>query len=58
MADRSVVLASAEILDSSVSQKPTDFPRIGRFRAESDNFELSELKPWFTLVDDEEEEEE
>ncbi|SDH34416.1 hypothetical protein ABDX87_06185 [Pseudomonas abietaniphila] len=58
MADKSVVLASAEIFDSSVSFKPTDFPRIGRARAESDNFELSELKPWFTLVDDEEEEEE
>jgi hypothetical protein len=51
-------LTSAEIFDSSVSLKPTDFPRIGRVRAESDNFELSELKPWFTLVDDEEEEEE
>lgn len=58
MADKSVVLASAEIFDSSVSFKPTDFPRIRRARAESDNFELSELKPWFTLVDDEEEEEE
>jgi len=58
MADKSVVLTSAAILDSSVSLKPTDFPRIGRARAESDNSELSELKPWFTLVDDEEEEEE
>ncbi|NBB11585.1 hypothetical protein [Pseudomonas sp. SLFW] len=58
MADKSVVSASAEFLDSSVSFKPTDFPRIGRARAESDTFELSELKPWFTLVDDEEEEEE
>jgi len=58
MADNSVVLTSAAIVDSSVSLKPTDFPRIGRARAESDNFELSELKPWFTLVDDEEEEEE
>jgi hypothetical protein len=57
MADKSVVSTSAAI-DSSVSFKPTDFPRIGRARAESDNFELSELKPWFTLVDDEEEEEE
>lgn len=58
MADKSVVLTSAAIVDSFVSLKPTDFPRIGRARAESDNFELSELKPWFTLVDDEEEEEE
>ncbi|GEM_PF-1576853 len=58
MADKSVVLTSAAIVDSSVSLKPTDFPRIGRARAESDNSELSELKPWFTLVDDEEEEEE
>jgi len=58
MADKSVVLTSAEIMDSSVSQKPTDFARMGRFRAESDNFELGDLKPWFTLVDDEEEEEE
>ncbi|MFJ5296983.1 hypothetical protein ACIQAL_10695 [Pseudomonas sp. NPDC088368] len=58
MADKSVVSASAEFRDSSVSFKPTDFPRIGRARAESDTFELSELKPWFTLVDDEEEEEE
>jgi hypothetical protein len=58
MADKSVVLASAEIFDASGSFRPTDFPRIGRARAESDNFELSELKPWFTLVDDEEEEEE
>ncbi|SEQ91646.1 hypothetical protein SAMN03159444_02763 [Pseudomonas sp. NFACC02] len=58
MADNSVVLTSAEVFDSSVSFKPTDFPRLGRARAESGNFELSELKPWFTLVDDEEEEEE
>lgn len=58
MADKSVVLTSAAIVDSPVSLKPTDFPRIGRARAESDNFELSELKPWFTLVADEEEEEE
>ncbi|MFJ3481818.1 hypothetical protein ACIPL1_00400 [Pseudomonas sp. NPDC090202] len=58
MADKSVVSASTDIIDSSVSFKPTDFPRIGRARAESDNFELRELKPWFTLVDDEEEEEE
>ena len=58
MADKSAVLTSAAIVDSSVSLKPTDFPRIGRARAESDNSELSELKPWFTLVDDEEEEEE
>jgi len=58
MTDRSVVSTSAEILDSSMSFKPVDYPRIGRARAESGNFELSELKPWFTAVDDEEEEEE
>lgn len=58
MADKSVTSMNAESLDSSVSFRPTDFPRIGRARAESDNFELSKLKPWFTLVDDEEEEEE
>ncbi len=58
MADKSVVSTGVEITDSPVSFKPTDFPRLGRARAESDNFELSGLKPWFTLVDDEEEEEE
>ncbi|SEJ02066.1 hypothetical protein [Pseudomonas sp. NFR16] len=58
MADTSAVSTSAEIGDASVSFKTTDFPRIGRARAESGNFELGELKPWFTLVDDEEEEEE
>ncbi len=58
MPDKPVVSTSAEIMNSSVSFRPTDFPRIGRVRAQSDNVELSELKPWFTLVDDEEEEEE
>ncbi|MFK3974811.1 hypothetical protein ACI2KS_29245 [Pseudomonas sp. NPDC087358] len=58
MADKSVLLTSAGISDSSASFRPTDFPRIGRAKADSDTFELNELKPWFTLVDDEEEEEE
>ena len=58
MADRSVISASTDIGISYVSFKPVDYPRIGRARAESDNSGLNELKPWFTLVDDEEEEEE
>jgi hypothetical protein len=58
MADRSPASTTVDLMDSSIAFKPTDFPRIGRARGESDSFELSNLKPWFTAVDDEEEEEE
>jgi hypothetical protein len=55
MADKSV--APLENLDSGISFKPTDFPRMGRTGKEPEVFEMNSLKPWVTLADEEEEEE-
>jgi hypothetical protein len=57
MADKSAVSTLVDSIDMSSAFKPTDFLRIARARGESDVTELNDMRPWFTLIGDEEEEE-